>query len=107
MKPAEERIWRCSCGGAHFLTIRQWGNDDPGYFLVDSTYGGNLAQRLKQAVKHVLGRGHGDAWVELCLDEPMVREVRDHLNDLLPRDQQIHYNFNANTAGQATISYRG
>jgi hypothetical protein len=102
-----ERIWRCSCGAGHFLTVTKWGDDDPPIFILEGSFRGSFRRRFRQAVRHVLGRGHGDSWLELCLDDKTVREVRDHLNCLLPRSQQIHYNFDANTAGQATISYRG
>jgi hypothetical protein len=61
---------------------------------------------VRQAIRHVLGRGHGDSWLELCLDDQMIREVRDHLNGLLPQDQVSLYYNNVNTAASGVTVTR-
>jgi hypothetical protein len=98
-----ERIWRCSCGAGHFLTITNWGDPDDKILILEGSFRGSFRRRLRQAFRHVLGRGHGDSWLELCLDDAMAREIRDHLNSLLPKDVQITY---GNTSTSTAVSYR-
>ena len=100
-----ERIWRCSCGTAHFLTIRTWDDGDPPIFILEGAFRGGFRHRFRQAFRHVLGRGHGGSWIELCMDDAMVREIRDQLNALLPKTAQITY-ATTNTSTGASISYR-
>jgi hypothetical protein len=101
-----ERIWRCSCGAGHFLSVRTWDDGDPPIFILEGTFQGSFRHRLRQAVRHVLRRGHSDSWLELCMDDAMVREIRDVLNSLLPKDAQITYaSTNTSTTGAIT-TYR-
>ena len=74
----EERIWRCACGGTHFLSLNclDWGDGHTYYVTVlDIERGDNLSLwgRLKAAAKLLWGRNH--LWTEMLLDEEMAYQM--------------------------------
>lgn len=72
MDNEENKMWRCTCGGSHFLTIHpddpEWG---PGTILVEEICGPSWIERLRACWAILRGRKHD--WVEIVLT-PKARD---------------------------------
>jgi len=65
-----EKLWRCSCGGSHFVALKTlcWGGEGYTYLIVEDMYrfAGGLRRRLR-AAWNVLWRGH-HGWTDILLE---------------------------------------
>lgn len=66
-------LWRCSCGGPHFLTLDTLGDDR--FLMVEAiTSGNSWRERIRGAVRVLRGQPH--YWCEVSLNEEVADELR-------------------------------
>lgn len=76
-----ERIWRCTCGWGHYLSIRSIANDP--FLTVDGSFrAAGLWEKLK-ATYQIFRRGHYDTWLEVELDKQTASEIRHELANFI------------------------
>lgn len=83
-KTLKEKLWRCTCGGDHYLSI---GFDEemeikPWLSVAIMKYPRGFFARLGMAWELLREGEHWDA--DLCLDRATATEIRDTLNELIP-----------------------
>jgi hypothetical protein len=74
----DEGIWRCECGGGHFLGVSLWKWDDEpydGYIQISSWL--NIKERVKAAWFAIWGRKH--TWAMVLLSPKTCQEFIDAL----------------------------
>lgn len=79
-----DHIWRCSCGGGHFLTF-QWVDDPPpgggdiqvaGWWYAEGDFRTTWWDRVRMACR-VLISGHTSSRVEVLVDGPKAYEISE------------------------------
>lgn len=79
MKDRKERIWRCECGGPHFLSIISDPDNEAWISLeTPSIERGAWRQKLKAAWA-ILRHGHYDAWINVFLTKEVAADVAREL----------------------------
>jgi hypothetical protein len=75
-----EKIWRCSCGGTHFLSVSAFDDDIDEYNIYihveDYPVGGHW-ERIKAAFKIIFKRRH--TWIELILDKEKAEDIASEI----------------------------
>jgi hypothetical protein len=82
-----DRIFRCDCGGSHFVSVRYWRDDDwpEGYLSIESEYAlerRGLWARVKLAAR-LVWRG-ACTLDEVLLSDKTVAELRATLEQIAP-----------------------
>jgi hypothetical protein len=86
-----DKIWRCECGDAHFVSITSFDETDRDgkvieawrTFNIDGHFcAPNRRYRLKQLWK-MLRQGKCESWIGVVLDIKTMTEIRDEMNRLL------------------------
>ena len=82
-----EHIWRCSCGGAQFVSLRwhdEWLSDVDfsGTFQLEGDFRTAWRSRLIQAWR-IIRNGHEDSWVEIVLTPETARSITGALAEYL------------------------
>jgi hypothetical protein len=82
-----ERIWQCTCGWGHFLSIHQ--DDDTPYIIFEGSYRATTLKEKLRACWEIFRRGHYDTWLEVQLDEQTTREVRNELSRMVDSSRPL------------------
>lgn len=75
----DERIWRCVCGGPHFLSVSRFHDGDTVYLCVEEAVPDGHWARVV-ACWHLLTRRR-HTWYELLLTPAQARDVARELTD--------------------------
>ncbi len=74
-----ERIWRCSCGGSHFLNVAGWDDERHLYLHVEEYPEAGHWGRLKACWNLLRHRRH--IWIEVLLTPEQVEQLVGELTD--------------------------
>lgn len=66
-------MWRCQCGGSHFVTVRRYWEPGERSVLVEEFPGPGWQERLRAAWAALGGRHH--SWCEVILTPGDVAEM--------------------------------
>lgn len=72
-----DKIWRCDCGGQHFLSITS--TDCEAYITLEGNFDAPSLRRRLKAFWKFLRHGHYDTWMEILLTSKVAREIANEL----------------------------
>ena len=88
MPSRNEKLWRCSCGSSHFVSITyalkdmDLDPDDNDVLSIESiTWGDSLMERIRGAWKVLRGLDH--CWAEVILDFEQSVEICNAMKDVV------------------------
>jgi hypothetical protein len=76
-----DRIWRCTCGATHFLSISSLDGD--GYLHLEGVFTANGLLRKLKACYEIFRQGHYDTWIEVLIDKQAATEIRHELANFI------------------------
>jgi hypothetical protein len=79
-----ERIWRCSCGGSHFVSVSRFADEETVYLHVEEYPVAGHWGRLRACFDLLRGRRH--TWYEVLLTPEQAGQVARELT--YPQERQ-------------------
>ncbi len=82
MSERPERIWRCDCGGDHFVSVSHhvWGDGEQAAWFQVEDYVENVGHWARLRACWNLLRTRRHTWHTVLLNERIIGEIIDELN---------------------------